>query len=228
MQMFVLYKGKRHFKRILIFVLLLSLCCCATLLRPASKNKIPDQESAIIFGKSVFFHNGRPIQYKGSWYLTKKSITLHISEYDGIDKLNENAFLPGEYAYRVSYDEEGYFAFSIAPGTYYFVEFAYWGIIPDSSNNAVGARTYADLPGTSTDQPYVITFEVAPNSANYIGTIKHSFNTSRLVPGLVSEYKYEISIIDKYENAKRWANETGFIFNDHLVKSMAKLIYDGL
>jgi len=179
-----------------LLLVALSASSCATSLKPSVHSTDVNSNTSVIFGRSELVFDGLPIDYKNHF------IVHHISPYISDEKISQNPFKAGEYAFRAEGDDQGYFAVALPPGRYYFVEFIYIDVIPGLSGMA-GARTYMGLRGTRVRKPYVITFDVPANRATYIGTVRHAFKKLDEDPS--SQWvNYVISAYSDFDKASRW------------------------
>jgi hypothetical protein len=193
----------RQFRIILLIIVVMITMSCATVLKPLDEHSFDlDNTNSIIFGKAEFVLDGQILDYKGTSLLLENSIIHHISRYTSDEKISQNKWAPGEYSFGVTGDSKGYFAFALPPGKYYFVELIYRGIIPDVKGG-LALRTYMPILGGVVKKPYLITFDVPPNSAVYIGTIIHEFKTAEK-SSVPFKAAYEINVVEDFENAKKW------------------------
>jgi len=201
-----------------VLIISLMLTSCATKLKSPDVSYVIDEKNSVIIGKADLIYNGRKTDYSGKYLLAKKGIVHHISKFTSIEELNTNVFGAGEYAFQVTYEDNGYFVIALPPGKYYFVEFAYLYVI---SAGIEGVRTYTNLPGIrEIENPLVITFEILPNSVTYIGTIKHIVNRySR------RNIHYWIEIVDEHEDAIKWFVKSRNNSNNDMIKNLATVTY---
>jgi hypothetical protein len=173
---------------------------CATMVHPPDSSFKPDSNNSIIFGKDEVICDGKPVDYQGRYALVKKSIVHHFSRYVSDEAINKSKWAPGQYAFRVTDDQGGYFVCAVPPGKYYFVEFDDIGVIPGS--DVMQIRTYMPIHGRVT-HPYLLTFDVPPGRAVYIGTIRHKFDILR---NNWAEFQaaYTISFTNDFDAAREW------------------------
>ncbi len=155
------------FRLIIIILAVLPLSCATRLTSPLSRL---DDTHSIVFGKIEVTADGQPIYYDSPVTAPKNPdpvVQCHISHYVSDAKLNKDMFKPGEYSFRTVVNQDGYFSFLIPPGKYYFVELDYSYVF--SSDPNIGARTYMNK------NPFLMTFDAAPDKAVYIGTIQNNF-----------------------------------------------------
>ena len=158
-----------------------------------------------------------PIKYSGPLFSSSNAIFHHISRYVSDEAINKDQYEPGEYAFRVTDDQDGYFAFVVPPGKYYFVEFEYWNVLPGV--HLIGLRTYMPL-GVSKKpflEPYLLTFDVPTNQAVYIGTIRHEFQTIKNNWFYFEGY-YTISFSNDFESAQKWFLKSNGQFETNIVQ----------
>lgn len=78
--------------------------------------------------------------------------------------LPDSTLAPGDYMAKADLADD-HFAVGVAPGRYGLVELSL-------RNGPTGMRTYQAANGWSPATPYVVTFEVFPDEASYVGTIE--------------------------------------------------------
>jgi hypothetical protein len=100
----------------------------------------------------------------------------------------------------VNSDTDGYFSLELPVGRYYIVYFIYDDIVGTS---AIYSRTYESIDGATTNKPWVMTFDVLPGRANYVGTWMHRFLTKDRFPKPASAYS-DIELIDEGGEASQW------------------------
>jgi hypothetical protein len=166
-----------------------------------------------IFGKDVVICDGKPVEYQGTYALLKKAIVHHFSPYVSDEDINKNKFVAGKYAFRVTDDQGGYFECAVPPGKYYFVELDYFGVIPGS--DTLGIRTYMPIHGRVTN-PYLMTFDVPPGWAVYIGTIRHEFEVLRN-NWVEFQVSYTISFTNDFDAAREWFLKSNESLKDEVV-----------
>lgn len=208
----------KQYRIIILLITMMSMSCAATLLKSPNSSFNLDDNNSIIFGKAEVVFDGQSIDYKGTSYLVKKTIMHHISRYVSDEEINNNKWKAGEYAFSVTSDKDGYFAFAVPPGKYYFVEFDYIGVLPDV--DYFGVRTYMSIKG-EVKKPYLMSFDVPPNRAVYIGTIRHEFHT---IEKSWVHFKagYVIDVVENYEVAKKWFLESNRNLVEYLIDGVAE------
>ena len=98
---------------------------------------------------------------------------MHVSRYQGDDQLNSNSWKPGEFAFRAYVSQDGRFAAKFLIGD-----------VPPASSSLTPAFQWAApgwragglmrrFSGETLGRASVITFEVLPNKATYIGHVRH-------------------------------------------------------
>ncbi len=198
---------------------MMSMSCAATTLKSPDSSFNLDGNNSIIFGKAEVILDGQLIDYRGTSYLVKKTIVQHISRYVSDELINKSKWKAGEYAFSVTRDKDGYFAFAVPPGKYYFVFFAYVGVLPDVDTMAVS--TYMPFSKGEVKKPYLITFDVLPNRAVYIGTIRHEFHT--IAKSWVHfKAEYLIDVANNNDAAKKWFLESNGNLGEYIVEGVAK------
>lgn len=206
------------FRIIILLMTIMSMSCAATLLKSPDSSFTLDDRTSIIFGKAEVILDGQSIDYKGTSYLVKKTIMHHIGRYISDEEINKNKWKAGEYAFPVVNDKDGYFAFAVPPGKYYFVEFDYVGVLPDVDH--FGVRTYMPIQG-EVKKPYLITFDAIPNRAVYIGTLRHEFHTI-INNWFLFRAKYLIDVVNDHDVAQKWFMESNRNLEMYIVEGVAK------
>jgi hypothetical protein len=187
--------------------LFLAISCssCASFLHdPKDASQVKNCDS-IIFGKDEITFNNKPMDYRGRELFVKKMIIHHISPFVSLDAINRNPWLPGKYAYKVTDDDDGYFAFAAPAGKYYYVELDYIYIL--SEFPSFGLRSYMKIGGImghEVPHPFIMTFDVPTNSAVYIGTMKQDFHQLTTNWLTADKYHIMISVTNDFPAAKKW------------------------
>jgi hypothetical protein len=155
---------------VLLIVTGLGGCTLATPLGPVAGDFVPNEHEGMIYGRMELVINGNTVQSSSAF--TKTSVIVHVSHFVSDDQLNTNAFRPGEFSFRAYVTGDGRFAAKLPVGRYYCVEFAYVGV-PVGRTSMAGWRTYAEIPGETLGRRSVVTFDVLPNKATYVGHLRH-------------------------------------------------------
>jgi hypothetical protein len=177
---------------------------CASNVVPAGKISKLGDKASVVFGKYEFYKNEEPFPSpdagNGFWD-PHPSVLTDISSFDPGEKLNDSVWLPGKYRYQTKPKIDGHFAFTIAPGKYYFVAFTYIDFF--KSKSAVELRTFRKNH-SDTNSPFVMTFNALPGQAIYIGTIQHRFTVRS--DGYLSNLRssIEFDITNDFPEAKDW------------------------
>jgi hypothetical protein len=201
-----------------MFIAILPLSC-ATKLHPPNGSFSMAGNNSVIFGKVEVTINDLPTGYNGDSLLDPKFILMHISRYISDETINKNPWKAGEYFFKVNYDQAGYFAVVVPPGKYYFVEFDYCGIIPGMP--MIGARTYMPIKGV-VKNPYLMIFDVPPDHAVYIGTIKNEFHPT--VSNLFyHEVEYTVGYAEDYVAAQKWFLKSNPALNENIVEGVTEI-----
>jgi hypothetical protein len=192
---------------------------CATLLHPPKSSYSLDSKNSIIFGRDDVIFNGESIKYNGPHFILKQSIVHHISRYVSDEAINKNLWKPGEYSFTVTGDQDGYFTFAVPPGKYYFVEFDYVNVLPADATDLIWVRTYMPTRAFQKpySEPYLMTFDVPPNRAVYIGTIRHEFHT---IDNNLFYFKadWTINISNDFDSAQKWFLKSNGQFENDIVQ----------
>jgi hypothetical protein len=151
---------------------IIGLTGCATPAGKVSNDFTPNDREGVVYGRMELDINGETLPPDYHQGFVNTNVVVHVSRYQGDDQLNSNSWKPGEFAFRAHVSQDGRFAAKLPVGTYYCVEFAYAGV-PVGRARLAGWRTYAPILGETLVRPSVITFEVLPNKATYIGHVHH-------------------------------------------------------
>jgi hypothetical protein len=141
-------------------------------------------------------------------------IMSHFSKYTSNASLNKNLWKAGEYAFKVCIFKDGYFAFVIPPGKYYFVELDYFNIF--DAKPTLGLRTYMG------QTPFLMTFDAITNSATYIGTIRHNFNP-KWDNWFFFKSTLSIDCTNEFEDATNWFLKSNPRFETNVVEGIVKI-----
>jgi hypothetical protein len=204
-------------KWVALIMALLPLSCATRLKTPSNASTLDDIHS-IVFGRAEVLMDGEPLDLKGGSFLRLKEMMIHISPYVSDEAINQNKFLPGKYCFKIKSDHDGCFAFVVPPGKYYFVEFDYLGLLPFAPT--VGVRTYMPIEG-KVPNPYLMTFDVPPNHAVNLGTIRQEFRT--LTDNLLYyKFEYTIEYTNNYGPALKWFMESNGNLKDKISKGITE------
>jgi hypothetical protein len=197
-----------------LIVALLSLSC-ATTLQPAKKLSKLDDKDSIIFGKVELWKNDKPMDKPFKTFLdTVPMIRIFVSKYVSDASLNRNRFVAGEYAFQIKIFKDGYFAFTIPPGSYYFVEFDYCDIF-----NA--APLLLDRTYTGRSHPFLMTFDVSTNQAVYIGTIRKNFHV-KWDNWFFFKSNLFTDCTNEFDQSKKWFLQSNQRFETNIVEGIVK------
>jgi hypothetical protein len=176
---------------------------CASFTHEATLDSRPGPERGIIYGRMRVERDGVMLgntPYKPLY--VNVSVDAHISPYEGVDKLHRNEWGAGKWLLLapVNSDTEGYFSLELPVGRYYIVYFLYDDIV---GRDVIYSRTYETIEGATITKPWVMTFDVLPGKANYVGTWMHRFFTKDRYPNPASAYS-DIELIDEGDEAFQW------------------------
>lgn len=162
-----------RFKTWLALLACALLAACASTLKPPDAAAVPDGQRSLVVGRAIVLHNGSTVAATDARAsLLAPGIIIHLSPLVDENKIERNAFVAGKWATRAYVAEDGYFAAELPPGKYYVVEYQYRKQV----DGVTGFRTYMPLLGSTVYQPYLVTFEVVPGRATYIGTTVHKID----------------------------------------------------
>jgi hypothetical protein len=145
---------------------------CATHTDKIDASFVPTEKDGFIYGRMEFVVNGRTLPPDARAGLVTAEIVSHVSHFGGVETLNSNAWKPGEFFFRAPVSNHGEFAARLPVGRYYIVELIYLGAARGPAAMTAW-RTYTEILGGDLFKPIVITFDVLPGKATYLGTIRH-------------------------------------------------------
>lgn len=153
-------------------VALLALSGCVTRVDPVAPTFVPNEREGVVYGTMEFVVNGWQWPPDTRVGLIKPEIGAEISRFQGLDELTTGSFRSGDLIIHAMVRDGGDFVAKLPVGRYYFVTFGYHGVGPDGI--AVW-RTYSDMifSGQKVDRAMLVMFDVVPNKATYIGTMRH-------------------------------------------------------
>lgn len=185
---------------LLLFVCLAPPAVWAERLKAVEPTFTPDEREGLIYGRMEFVFNGQvlPPDAKGTLFL-KPKVRSGISKFVGLDKLNTSGWSASDYLLDSFVSERGFFAVRLPVGRYYFVDFTYTGAAPGPASMA-SWRTYTELLSSTVRKPMVISFEVLPGKATYLGTIRHFLSLGRLRINS-QEFFFDLQFSDEYKEA---------------------------
>jgi hypothetical protein len=170
---------------------------CATPSDTIAPAFVPSEREGLIYGRMEFVVDGKTLATDAHVGLVKSNITTSVSKFSGIDKLNTSGWIPGEFQFGASASERGEFSAKLPVGRYYIVAFDYWGASP-AVDKQLYWSTYAEKMGTSLYKPTIITFDVLPNKATYLGTIRHLIQRDG-----PQQLYFDIQLADEYANSTK-------------------------
>jgi hypothetical protein len=173
----------------------------ATVLSMPDAGFVPTAEAGLVFGRCELVLNGVPTAPSDDPKSRLQRISLHVSEFNGVDTLETNGFMPGQWAIRVEMVGDGYFAANLKPGKYYIVEQQFLSL-PDLG--FTGIRSHVEASGKrKADRRTVTTFEVKPGQASYVGTLRNRVDVDKT--GLwVNTWSWQPQVIDDAAAADSW------------------------
>jgi hypothetical protein len=158
---------------------------------------IPTEREGLVYGRMEFVVNGRTLPQDARAGLVKPRVISHVSAFNGVSKLNSNQFKAGEYMFEAPVSERGEFAARLPAGCYYIVEFIYLGAAPGPAA-LTGWRTYTEIMNGDIYRPMVVTFDVLPGKATYLGTIRHLVKIG--APSVSGqELLFDLKFLDEYK-----------------------------
>lgn len=165
---------------------------------------VPTAEAGLVFGRCELVLDGVKIAPGGDPQARLRSISMHVSEFTGVDALETNGFVPGQWSIKADMVGDGYFAASLKPGRYYIVEQQFLSL-PDLG--FTGFRSYDEASGKrQTDRRTVTTFEVKPGQVSYVGTLRHQIDVEKT--GLwVKSWRWRQQVVDDSAAADGWLKE---------------------
>jgi len=169
----------------------------APLLKPTSTL---DANKGIVFGRLAVDRNGERVVTDIHRNLLKPTVTLHVSPFEGVDKLNTNAWAPGKWTVDASLLEGGDFAIVLPAGSYYIVEFDYLDMYPSPAGGLLAARSYVSEGAMWTTRvKSIFRFDVRPGQSTYVGTV-----LSRFEGGTAGGITWDITVEDDQASSTAW------------------------
>jgi hypothetical protein len=161
------------FSRYLLVALLV--CVAASLadcsgnrnaLTPPSATITPEGATSMVFGSVQVFLDGAP---QNTSFIASPSTIVSIDVYTGTPLSNHESPRP-KYSFETFAKEDGFFQIALPPGKYYVRNFYYW----DADISVYGLRysSYESTLKATVYSPKVITFDVLPGRATYIGNLQ--------------------------------------------------------
>jgi hypothetical protein len=171
---------------------------CAATADRVSADFAPSKDEGLIYGRMEFVVNGRTLPPDARAGFVKPGITAHVSKYIDPGMLNKNGWKPGEFVFDAPVSSEGHFVGKLPVGKYYFVEFQYFGASTGRGNLA-SWRTYTETSGVRLRRPMLISFEVLPNKATYIGSLRHLVDLGS--PSLTTQvFFFDLQLSNEFSN----------------------------
>nr|WP_298717043.1 hypothetical protein [uncultured Steroidobacter sp.] len=169
---------------------------CATTAPPVPTDFMPNGQEAIVFGRMEFVSNGTTLPPDTRFGLLKPQIIVHFSPLTDATVLNRSELGAAKFAVRALVSENGHFITKLPVGRYYVDTLGYFGT---RGGNFTGWRTYAPEAG----KPFLLTFDVLPNKATYLGTVR---NFVWLGTQTMSrdEYSFNLGFVDERTEAEQY------------------------
>jgi hypothetical protein len=187
---------------------------CTSILTPSlEKDFVPSSAQGVVFGAGQIVTDGKILAADDKDALLPLQIVAHLSPFTNVDEL-DRTYSHGTAAIRMYAYDKGYFAASLLPGRYYFVEFDY---LNGLRREAV--RTYLSGGGVVYRADHarsVITFDVVPGKTTYIGTQQHLFRDGAS--------KWSLEIKDDFDQASAWLLSTYPNLEQSLNKQLAVIL----
>lgn len=172
---------------------------CATTSDNIDPAFAPNEREGLVYGRMEFVVNGQTLPQDARAGLIKPKVVAHVSKFGGISELNSNAWKAGEFMFDAPVSDSGEFAAKLPVGRYYFVEFMYFGAGTGPAGMA-GWRTYTEIMHGDVFKPMVVTFDVLPGKATYLGTIRHLVQLGS--PKLSGQaFFFNLEFVDEYGNS---------------------------
>jgi hypothetical protein len=195
-----LMKTRRLGLATLVVSLLSVLTSCATPTPKASAKSQPDARHGIVYGRIRVDKDGEIIGTVKRFHLISPYVAIHVSPYAGADKLSRNEWAAGKWFRSVSLKQpgDGYFSLDLPVGRYYIVYFIYGEIVGSGS---IYMRTYESIPGATNFKPMVMTFDVRPGEATYVGTWLHRFTNVSTWPASAD---FDLDVLNEFTESQQW------------------------
>jgi hypothetical protein len=178
----------------IVVLLVCNAAGCATTAPPVDTGFVPNDREGLVYGRMEFVVDGTTVPPGTRHGLIKPEVDAELSKYTGLDQLNENAWKPGEFVIRAPVSGDGHFAAKLPVGRYYFVGFTYLGAGGGHAGLAFW-RTYTQISQTHVSRPMLITFEVVPNKATYLGTVRHLVTVGSNST-TTQEFSFDLQLVD--------------------------------
>jgi hypothetical protein len=191
--------------------LLTALCagCASILTPPLEKDFAPNSTQGVVFGTGQMVTDGKVWEANDKDALIPLEIVAHVSPFTNTDELDKT-YSHGMAAIRMFAYDKGNFAASLPPGRYYFVEFDYL-----KGLGRMAVRTYlsSGVVYRADHALLVVTFDVVPGKATYIGAQQHLFSDEGS--------KWSLEIRDDFAQASAWLLSTHPNLEQSLNKQLA-------
>jgi hypothetical protein len=171
----------------------------------ASAPKVPESGAAqlganqgVIVGRIAVEKDGNAVTTDMYKNLLKPEVAVHLSPFEGIEKLARNEWKPGKWFIRTRTAQGGYFSTTLPAGKYYIVEF----IFIDITREMLALRTYDSNSSAKIMRPLVVAFEVLPGKTTYVGTLVHKIDTFGIE--WASNVGWSMNIVDESTDVTQW------------------------
>jgi len=157
-----------------VMALLASLSACVTGVDRVATDFAPNDTEGLVYGRMELFVNEgavKPDQKRGE-------VMSFLRNFTGTDNLVRPGLAesPGTLRIDARVTQGGDFIAKLPVGRYYFDHFVYIGLVErprGALRGIVDWCTYSNSGYTTVSEPILVTFDVLPNRATYIGTLRH-------------------------------------------------------
>lgn len=167
----------RNRTMIRLFVVLAIVCVasgCAPNRALIKPDFMPNEREGLVYGQMEFVVDGQGFSPEARTAFTRPTIYSYVSRYVEGGPLSTSGWDSSDFRFEASVSRAGHFAARLPVGKYYFMTFEYFSAVPGPLGHA-SLRTYTEIEesGVKLTRPMLLTFEVLPNKATYIGNVHH-------------------------------------------------------
>lgn len=150
-----------------MMALLASLSACVTGVDRVATDFAPSDTEGLVYGRMELLVNDGAIEPDKD----HGEVMSFLRKFTGINNLTQPLLVesPGTLRIDARVTEGGDFVARLPVGRYYFDHFAYFG----ATRGMADWCTYSGSGYTTVSTPLLVTFDVLPNRATYIGTLRH-------------------------------------------------------
>jgi hypothetical protein len=177
--------------------LLASLSACVTGVDRVATDFAPSNTEGLVYGRMELLVNDGAVEPDKE----HGQVMAFLRKFTGIDDLYKPVLgeAPGTLRIEARVSNRGDFVAKLPVGHYYFDHFVYLSFMGRRGN--ADWCTYSGTGYTTVSTPMLVTFDVLPNTATYIGTIRHLIRVDNPYSPLGTRFKFALDMKNEFTSS---------------------------